>query len=78
MRKHLEHYLLASYDSLLARYKAALDSGGDLNAVNREALAFYRGWADSAVTPEAMKPYFREMIAVLCARCEGHHDNQSR
>jgi len=78
MNRHLRNYLLASYDTMLARYRASLDRGSDMNAENREALAFYRNWTDSCVTPEELKPHFREMIAALSARCEGHHDSQSR
>jgi hypothetical protein len=75
MKKHLRSHMLAGYDAMLKRYKEALDGGGDMNAANREAWKFYRDWVDSAVTPEELKPHFRQLIAALAARCEGHYDN---
>jgi hypothetical protein len=76
MRKHLENYFLAGYDIMLTRYRAALDGGGDINSANRDALQFYRTWADSCVTPAELKPHSRQLIAALAARCEGHHDKE--
>lgn len=75
MKRHLQNYFLAGYDLLLARYKAALDAGSDMVAANREALTFYRSWADSVILPEPMKPHFQEMIAALAARCGGQRDS---
>lgn len=77
MKKHLRNYLIATYESLVKRYGAALETGGDLTTFNQEALEFYKSWADSTILPETMRKPFREMIAVLCARCEGHHDHQN-
>lgn len=77
MKKHLRSHMLAGYDAMLKRYKEALDGGGDMNAANLEAWKFYRDWVDSGVTPEELKPHFRQLIAALAARCEGQHDRQS-
>jgi hypothetical protein len=78
MRKHLENYFLECYDSLLTRYKSGLDTGGDMNALDKEALAFYRTWIDSSIVPEEMRPHFQQLIAAFSARTEGHHDTQNR
>lgn len=78
MKKHLRNYLLTSYDILLGRYRAALDSGSDMGAVNREALEFYKSWTDSVILPEELRAPFREMAADLTIRCEGQHDHQNR
>lgn len=78
MRKHMENYFLEGYDRLIARCKKGLDTGGDVNTLNREALAFFRNWVDSTIVPDAMKPHFRELIAAFSACTEGHHDSQSR
>jgi hypothetical protein len=78
MQKYLEKYFVESYDNMLARYRHGLDSGGDMNALDKDALAFYRNWVDSAVMPEAMKPKIRQLIAALTARTGGRHDGESR
>ena len=78
MRKHLQNHFIESYDHMLARYKSGLDTGGDMNALNREALEFYRDWLDSGIIPEALKPHFQQLIAALSARTEGHHDSKNR
>ena len=78
MQKHLENYFIESYDNMLARYRHGLDTGGDMNALEREALAFFRNWVDSAVTPEPMKPKIRQLIAALAARTGGRHDAEGR
>jgi hypothetical protein len=78
MRKHFENYFLESYDSLLTRYKSGLDSGGDMSALNKEALEFYRDWLDSGIIPEELQPEIRQLIVALSAHTEGHHDNQNQ
>jgi hypothetical protein len=77
MRKHLQNYFIESYDNMLARFKNGLDSGGDMNALNREALAFYRDWIDSGIIPEELQLQLRQLMAALSARCEGHSPNAS-